>query len=74
MKYFPDGAKNSISPLLAGRDQGQGEDAGLSPARETAYPWRMVTGRDFGRAIKWSRERGNTLFEQIKKRIEATKK
>ena len=43
-------------------------------AEVKSYPWHMVTGRDFGRAIKWSRERGNTLFEQIKKRIEQGKK
>jgi len=31
------------------------------------FPWSLVTGRDFGRAIKWSRERGNKAAEQIRK-------
>ena len=32
-----------------------------------SFRWFTVTGRDFGRAIKWARERGNELRNLIKK-------
>ena len=29
------------------------------------YPWRTVTGRDFGRSIRWARTQAPTLRELI---------
>jgi len=79
---FPDGAKNSISadrifpvvlpdvlPMAELRNRGFVEDPGLSPGRETAFRWHTVTGLDFGRAIRWSRERGNLAAVAIKKAL-----
>lgn len=37
------------------------------------FPWRTVTGLDFGRAIRWSRTRGNAVVEQIRAKLKALK-
>ena len=29
-----------------------------------SYPWRTVTGEDFGKAIKWARKQANKLVKQ----------
>ena len=72
---FPDGLKNKtlvlpdVLPMGEPINRGETGNAGLSPARETAFQWHTVTGRDFGRAIKWSKERGNLVAEQIRKAL-----
>ncbi len=34
-----------------------------SPAIAKSYPWRTVTGSDFGRAIKWARKQAKRLIQ-----------
>ncbi len=34
-----------------------------SPAVAKSYPWRTVTGSDFGRAIKWARKQAKRLIQ-----------
>ena len=30
-----------------------------------AFKWSLVTGTDFGRAVKWAKQRGNLVSRQI---------
>ena len=40
-----------------------------APTVKASYPWRMVTGLDFGRAIKWAKGRKNAINEAIKAKL-----